>query len=58
MDGLELVRLDEEDAEGPAYCGTKHWHVFDVLARASARATARASATARPRASATRRPGP
>ncbi|GAA0582752.1 hypothetical protein GCM10010172_79870 [Paractinoplanes ferrugineus] len=32
VDGLELVRLDEEDGEGPAYGGTS-WHVFHVLAR-------------------------
>ncbi|MEU4236971.1 methyltransferase domain-containing protein [Actinoplanes sp. NPDC026619] len=32
VDGLDLVRLDEEDAEGPAYGGTKHWHVFHVVA--------------------------
>ncbi len=30
--GLEVVRFEEEDADGPAYSGSKHWHVFHVLA--------------------------
>jgi trans-aconitate methyltransferase len=33
FDGLEIVRFEEEDAEGPSYSGPKHWHVFDVIAR-------------------------
>ena len=33
-DGLEIVSWDEEDADGPAYSGPKHWHVFHVIARA------------------------
>jgi len=31
--GLEVVRFDEEDGEGPSFGGRKHWHVFDVIAR-------------------------
>lgn len=31
--GLDVVRMDEEDASGPAYGGTKHWHVFHLVAR-------------------------
>jgi trans-aconitate methyltransferase len=34
FDGLEIVTWDEEDADGPAFSGPKHWHVFDVIARA------------------------
>jgi len=33
VDGLEVVKFDEEDADGPAWSGTKHWHVFHVIAR-------------------------
>jgi hypothetical protein len=33
IDGLELVDLREEDADGPAFSGPKHWHPFDVIAR-------------------------
>jgi trans-aconitate methyltransferase len=33
FDGLEIVRFEVEDADGPAYTGPKHWHVFDVVAR-------------------------
>ena len=36
FDGLEIVHFAEEDADGPAYGGPKHWHVFDVIARAPA----------------------
>ncbi|MEV4642844.1 class I SAM-dependent methyltransferase [Actinoplanes sp. NPDC049548] len=32
LDGLEVRSFVEEDADGPAYSGPKHWHVFDVLA--------------------------
>jgi SAM-dependent methyltransferase len=31
--GLEVVRFEEEDADGSSFMGPKHWHVFDVLAR-------------------------
>ena len=34
LEGLHLVSLEEEDADGPAYSGPKHWHVFHVVARA------------------------
>ena len=31
--GLDLVSFTEEDEDGPAHSGPKHWHVFDVIAR-------------------------
>ena len=31
--GLEVIALDEEDADGSSFTGDKHWHVFDVVAR-------------------------
>jgi cyclopropane fatty-acyl-phospholipid synthase-like methyltransferase len=33
VDGLEVIALDEEDADGDSFSGPKHWHVFDVVAR-------------------------
>jgi SAM-dependent methyltransferase len=33
LDGLEVVRWVEEDAEGPSFTGPRHWHVFHVVAR-------------------------
>lgn len=33
--GLEVLALDEEDADGDSFVGRKHWHVFDVVARRS-----------------------
>jgi hypothetical protein len=33
VDGLEVIALDEEDADGPSGSGPKHWHVFDFVAR-------------------------
>ncbi|WP_220040634.1 class I SAM-dependent methyltransferase [Streptomyces tateyamensis] len=33
FDGLEVVRLDEQDADGDSFRGPKHWHLFDVIAR-------------------------
>jgi trans-aconitate methyltransferase len=33
FDGLEVLRLTEEDQDGPAYSGPKHWHIFRVIAR-------------------------
>jgi hypothetical protein len=33
VDGLEIVSWTEEDADGTAYTGPKHWHVFHVVAR-------------------------
>ncbi|MCU7728129.1 class I SAM-dependent methyltransferase [Actinoplanes sp. KI2] len=35
-EGLEVVKLVEEDADGPAWSGTKHWHVFHLIARRGA----------------------
>jgi trans-aconitate methyltransferase len=32
FDGLEIISWDQEDGEGPAFSGPKHWHVHDVLA--------------------------
>lgn len=31
--GLEVIRFGEQDEDGPAYSGPKHWHVFEVVAR-------------------------
>ena len=36
FNGLEIVRWTEVDEEGPAYSGSKHWHVYDVVARGAA----------------------
>lgn len=33
VDGLEVVTIDEEDADGGSFIGPKHWHVFDIVAR-------------------------
>jgi len=33
IDGLELLDLQEEDKDGDAFSGPKHWHLFDVIAR-------------------------
>jgi cyclopropane fatty-acyl-phospholipid synthase-like methyltransferase len=33
VDGLEILALDEEDQDGDAFSGAKHWHLFDVVAR-------------------------
>lgn len=35
VDGLEVVAIDEEDADGDSFAGRKHWHVFDIVARRS-----------------------
>jgi len=35
LDGMEILRLDETERDGEASTGPEHWHVFDVLARAS-----------------------
>ena len=32
--GLEVVAFDEEDDDGDSFVGPKHWHLFDVVARA------------------------
>jgi tellurite methyltransferase len=34
FDGWTIERLDEEDEDGEACSGPKHWHVFHVVARA------------------------
>ena len=39
FDGWSLERFDEEEGEGEACDGPKHWHVFHVVARSSARST-------------------
>ena len=33
LEGLEVLAIDEEDKDGDAFSGAKHWHVFDVIAR-------------------------
>lgn len=33
LDGLEVERFEEEDQDGEACSGPKHWHVFHVVAR-------------------------
>jgi hypothetical protein len=38
VDGLEVVSIIEEDADGDSFAGPKHWHVFDVIARRPRRA--------------------
>ncbi|MBI3750865.1 MAG: class I SAM-dependent methyltransferase [Chloroflexi bacterium] len=32
--GLEVVVFDEQDEDGNSFVGPKHWHLFDVVARA------------------------
>jgi trans-aconitate methyltransferase len=34
FDGWEMVDFAEEDGRRPSYSGEKHWHFFDVIARA------------------------
>ena len=33
FDGLTVESFEEEDADGEAFSGPKHWHVFHVIAR-------------------------
>jgi SAM-dependent methyltransferase len=33
LDGLEVERFEEEDEDGEAFSGPKHWHLFHVIAR-------------------------
>ncbi|MBI2778072.1 MAG: class I SAM-dependent methyltransferase [Chloroflexi bacterium] len=33
VEGLEVIAIDEEDADGNSFDGPKHWHVFDLVAR-------------------------
>ena len=39
FDGWTIERFDEEDEEGQACAGPKHWHVFHVSARKAPRET-------------------
>ncbi|MFI1993135.1 class I SAM-dependent methyltransferase [Actinoplanes sp. NPDC020271] len=32
-DGLIVEHWDEQDEDGPAFSGPKHWHVFELIAR-------------------------
>jgi hypothetical protein len=32
LDGFDIRRLDEQDEDGEAVSGPKHWHVFHVVA--------------------------
>jgi hypothetical protein len=34
LDGMQILALREEEREGHAVSGPKHWHVLDLLARA------------------------
>ena len=34
--GLEISSWHEEDGEGASFSGPKHWHVYDIVARAPA----------------------
>jgi len=31
VDGLDVLVLDEQERDGDAYSGPKHWHVFDMI---------------------------
>jgi hypothetical protein len=33
FEGMEIMSFNEEDEDGQADSGPKHWHVFDVIAR-------------------------
>ncbi|MEO7665051.1 MAG: class I SAM-dependent methyltransferase, partial [Candidatus Limnocylindrales bacterium] len=33
VEGLEVIAIDEEDADGNSFDGAKHWHVFDLVVR-------------------------
>lgn len=33
VEGLDVIAIDEEDADGDSFAGRKHWHVFDIVAR-------------------------
>jgi SAM-dependent methyltransferase len=43
LDGLEILDLVEDESDGEAYSGPKHWHTYDILAREPGRALAGAS---------------
>jgi SAM-dependent methyltransferase len=33
LDDFDIVHFHEEDSDGEAFSGTKHWHIFDVIGR-------------------------
>lgn len=33
LDGLDVVDLSEQEFDGPAFSGPKHWHLFNLVAR-------------------------
>jgi trans-aconitate methyltransferase len=33
LDGLDVMVLDEQEADGMSFLGPKHWHTFDIVAR-------------------------
>ena len=35
LEGLDVLDLIEEDRDGAMVGGTKHWHVFHIVARAT-----------------------
>ncbi len=43
LDGLEILQLHENESDGEAYSGPKHWHTYDILARDPGRQSAPAS---------------
>jgi methyltransferase family protein len=34
LEGFEVVAFDETDEDGDSFSGRKHWHIFDIVARA------------------------
>lgn len=36
LEGLEIIQLDETERDGRSGLGPKHWHVFDIMAKAPA----------------------
>lgn len=32
LDGLDVLVLREDDRDGSSFAGTKHWHVFHIVA--------------------------
>jgi SAM-dependent methyltransferase len=34
LEGLEVIAFDETDDDGDSFSGRKHWHIFDIVARA------------------------
>jgi len=33
FDGMDVLRFDETEGDGPGFSGDKHWHTYDVIAR-------------------------